>query len=91
MNDPIYSLSRDYEKLWELSRKCSVICYANYDWGFGQVVRDVAQTKVFDSVTQISARGIDYFYATSKEDFLAQCETFNIEWVLPSAPLEGTY
>jgi len=91
MKHHMYLLSRDYEKLWEFSRKGSVICYANYDWGFGQVDRDVARTKVFDSVTQISARGISYVYATSKEDFLAQCETFNIEWVLPSAPLEETY
>jgi len=91
MKHHMYLLSRDYEKLWEFSRKGSVICYANYDWGFGQVDRDVARTKVFDSVTQISARGIGYVYATSKEDFLAQCETFNIEWVLPSAPLEETY
>lgn len=57
MNDHLYPLSRDYEKLWELSRRGSVVCYANYDWGFGPVYREIPRTKVFDDVAKISARG----------------------------------
>jgi hypothetical protein len=85
MNKYPYPISRDYEKLWELSQKGSIVCYADYRWGGGAVGRDVCQTEVFGSVTQISARGICYVYAESKEDFLSQCEVFNIEWLLPTA------
>jgi hypothetical protein len=85
MNEQFYTFSKDYEKLWELSRKGSVLCYADYEWGFGEVCRDVCRTKVFDSVTQISARGICYVYANSREDFLSQCEALHIEWLLPTA------
>lgn len=31
MNEQLYNVSKDYEKLWELSRKGSVLCYADYD------------------------------------------------------------
>ena len=73
-----YPLSRDYERLAELVTKSSIACIVDFDHD----CRDIAHT-IYSSSSgtwQVSARGIGYIWAASKEDFIQQCERLNLEY-----------
>lgn len=79
-----YITSEDYELLFKLAQKHSVICEVDYREGY----RDIAHT-IFDinmsriSNYEIVARGIVYIYATTKEDFIEQCKENHVKFLVP--------
>lgn len=76
-----YLFSTDYEALWELAQKQSVVCDVSY---YG--CRDIAQTICSlgpNPVVQVSARGIGYVYADSLEDFVVGCQGCDLRWIVP--------
>lgn len=90
-----YKTSRDYERLWELAQKASVICIVDmifYDGGAPS--RDVAHTLFraggkYGPVCELSARGIGYIFGDGKDDFVAQCAHHNVEFIEPNAVNAG--
>lgn len=78
-----YNGSQDYERLVELSRQQSIICIVDYD----KEIRDVARTIYRDhhgsECWDVSARGISYITAFSKEEFLAACTRNHLEFIEP--------
>ncbi len=87
-----YAFSKDYKRLRELLDKgYSIICYADYNWSDGDVLRDICEArKRPDSEGDsygIGARGIsyvDYFpFHTKKygESFEQHCQSANIEFI----------
>lgn len=83
-----YQTSRDYEKLFELMQKSSIICIVDYlgldSSRDAHISRDVAQTLCRKEDYQISARGIGYIWAETKEDFVNQCARYNVEFIAPN-------
>lgn len=75
-----YPLSKDYEKLYKLSKKQSVICIVDY-----YECRDICKTAYVEGEdwVEVRARGIGYIWAISLEEFIAQCQSVNLEWVTP--------
>jgi hypothetical protein len=88
--DPIYQISgyetgKEYEWLADAMQSQSVICITDY----GKYCRDVAHTlwtpsSDGDGIWQLSGRGITYIYATSREEFIRQCEQYNVEVLMPN-------
>lgn len=79
-----YTGSRDYGRLADLARTGSIICMVDYD-----SVRDVARTNYFERPGQtmwsVSARGICYVTAFSRDDFIALCAHANLEFIEPTS------
>lgn len=77
-----YLTSRDHLRLAELAKTSSIICLVDH----GEV-RDVARTlyagKGAEDIWQVSARGINYVYATTLEEFVASCVRANVEFIEP--------
>ena len=81
-----YPVLRDYDLLAFLMQRQSVICIVDY--GKEGDIRDVGHTLWSPSgdgagVWQLSARGIGYIYAFSREQFLAECAAANVEFIVP--------
>ncbi len=76
-----YQLSKDYETLYELAQKQSVVCIVDYD-----SCRDVCQTLYISgsNCIEICSRGHCYIFAENVEEFKALCEHLNIEWIVPT-------
>ena len=76
-----YSTSRDYRRLWELAHDHSIVCVI-----YG-IYRDIATTRCSTEwspdVIQVCSRGLGHIWAKSIEDFIAQCEDCNLEWLQP--------
>lgn len=81
-----YQLSRDYDLLFELMHKSSIICIVDCDFTKGDSCRDVAQTLCREGGGDylISCRGTGYVWAEDKEDFVRQCKISNLEFILPN-------
>lgn len=78
-----YSGSRDYAQLVALACADSIICIVDYEGH-----RDVARTNYMRRGDQemwtVSARGIAYITAFSREDFISLCEHRNLEFIVPA-------
>lgn len=79
-----YETSRDYELLFELAKRQSVICIVDYN----KDCRDVAHTLFIGKMGQISARGISYLHvftdeSDAKEKFVQYCGEINLEFLPP--------
>ena len=84
-----YSLSREYDKLANEMQVRSIICIVDYHGD----CRDVAHTLWSPSPDgngfwQLSARGISYISAFSREDFIKQCVCANVEVLMPITNIE---
>jgi hypothetical protein len=86
-----YPVSTNYEKLWELAQKQGVICIVDYDRINSWLVRDVCSTIFSQHNYEVSARGIAYISAETKEEFLEQCKKRCLVWVLPAKLCEDCY
>lgn len=72
-----YNVSRDYDALYDMARSKSVVCFVDY-----HECRDVAATIArTGGDVEVSARGISYVWATSKDDFVMQCRRLNVEFI----------
>ena len=82
-----YSTSRDYRRLWELAHDHSIVCVVDYAPFIHDLYRDVATTRHIKGwspdVMQVCSRGIGHVWAESIEQFIAQCEHCNLEWLHP--------
>ncbi|RJP48775.1 MAG: hypothetical protein C4586_08670 [Anaerolineaceae bacterium] len=85
-----YSMSEDYELLWDLAQKQSVVCEVDYDSRNNdpsKPIRDIAATRSHkhrdEIVVEVEVRGYGYIYATDKEDFLMQCRRSRLKFILP--------
>ena len=82
-----YSTSRDYRRLWELAHDHSIVCVVDYEPGIPDTCRDIAATAYSTErkpdMVQVSSRGIGRIWAESIEEFIAQCEHCNLEWLQP--------
>ena len=72
-----YASSRDYEYLYEAAKKTSIVCIVD-----SFECRDICATSFHGDCHQVNARGIGYIYASSKEEFLEQCQKLNLEFLL---------
>lgn len=80
-----YPTSRDYAKLWRLSRERSYICLVDYRGFDGALYRDVAMSKVEpNGALYVSARGTCYACGFSLEAFAKDAERVNLEWIIPT-------
>lgn len=84
-----YATCRDYELLADLMQKGSVVCLVDYK-GMADRYRDVART-IFNPASvlswQMSVRGMTYVMASSRKEFIEQCQQLNVEVVLPKQDL----
>ena len=83
-----YKTSRDYELLADLMKIMACVCFVGYAWPDGDVTRDVGATIYWGSrgeneVYDISCRGTSYAYVFSREDFIACCQKYNVEFIVP--------
>ena len=82
-----YSTSRDYRRLWELAHDHSIVCVVHCLPGVPKTYRNVATTRystnLSPDVMQVCSRGIGHIWAESIEQFIAQCEHCNLEWLQP--------
>ena len=82
-----YSTSRDYRRLWELAHDHSIVCVVDCLPGVPETCRGIAWTiysKEWNpEVMQVNAIGIYPVWAESIEQFIAQCERCNLEWLQP--------
>jgi hypothetical protein len=81
-----YQTSTDYELLYELAQRESIICIVDYLFDEETVCRDVAKTNCFDGITVASSRGVTYLDAGSEKEFVSQCRRWNVEWIVPRGP-----
>ena len=76
-----YKTSKDYKKLFELAQKQSIVCICNYS----KNCRDVAHTLAErDNTLSVSARGTSYITGFGLDDFVEQCEKYELEWIIPN-------
>jgi len=83
-----YETSRDYKRLFELSKSFRIVCFVDYG-DRENPPRDVAQTQAIEhtDIISIGSRGIDYIDAfdhkgeSIEEDFIAQCKKSNLEFI----------
>ncbi len=80
-----YDVSADYDRLADEMQKRSLICIVDYEGD----LRDVAHTiwspsKDGNGTWQLSARGITYIYAFSREEFLLRCSQYHVEVLMPN-------
>lgn len=84
-----YKSSREYDKLADEMQVRSIICIVDYDGD----CRDVAHTLWSPSEDgagcwMLSARGISYICAFSREDFIKQCVRANVEVLMSITNIE---
>ena len=84
-----YKPSREYDKLADEMQVRSIICLVDY----GDDCRDVAHTLWSPSEDgtgcwMLSARGITYICAFSREEFINQCVRANVEVLIPIADIK---
>ena len=81
-----YNLSTDYEKLYVLADKQTIVCEVDFSFGKDDDFksRDICSTKkISDGLIEIGSRGICYISATNLEDFCLQCKSLNLKWIMP--------
>ena len=84
-----YPTSTDYEALWELAQRQSVVCLVGYRMDYNPHLLDVAQTIAVpdDSgnkfAVDIACRGISYVQGFGKKDFIEQCQKAKVQWLVP--------
>jgi hypothetical protein len=81
-----YPTSQDYELLAFLMQRQSLLCIVDYHAG-DTSCRDVGKTlwspDGATGVWQLSARGIGYIYAFSRQQFIAECAKAHVEFLIP--------
>lgn len=78
-----YKTSKDYEHLFDLMQKTEVVCIVDY-----LSCRDIASTLLSGKMFSVSARGISYISAFTKEQFIGQCAQYNLEYIKPELSVE---
>lgn len=80
-----YPVSRDYDLLAFLMQRQSLLCIVDYgkDGGIRDVGKTLWSADRSGGVWQLSARGIGYIYAFSREEFIAECAKANVEFIVP--------
>ncbi len=73
----MYQTSKNYEELFRMMRETSIVCFVNY-----RGCRDVAATLSTSGIFDVSARGIAYVGARNKDDFIKQCQSVDLEWIM---------
>lgn len=81
-----YQTSRDYRKLWELAHIVSIICIVDFDHGDANTCRDIARTIYSPDWSPELVQVGAYVWAESIEQFIAQCQARNLEWLIPPQP-----
>jgi hypothetical protein len=81
-----YKTSKDYELLFQLMQKSSIICMVDYLNYLGESnKKDIAQTFYSeDNFCRICARGITYVWGENKEHFIRECIKSNVEFIEPT-------
>lgn len=82
-----YPTSRNYPRLAELSKNARIVCFVNHRNNV--MLRDVALSYYsvidisFQECWTVSARGTSYINAFNLEEFFAQCQAANLEFIDP--------
>lgn len=85
-----YETSKDYNALFELIQKCSVICIVHDDSMYGKTAKKASRAacaSIYNNVkktVQISSKGRAYIHAYDKKDFIKQCKNVDLEYILPT-------
>lgn len=95
----IYTLSKDYEKLYQLVKSGeTVVCFVDHRWVDGEISRDICKCTYSAEYEDFvfGVRGTQYggVYSFSLEDpgnwdeekklFLSECQRMNVEWIVPN-------
>ena len=86
-----YQTSKDYAALYALAKSQSVVCIIDNASklmdGTKHVCRDICHTSFHTGnhgdITQLSVRGIGYVWAENEKEFVGQCVSGNVEWIVP--------
>jgi hypothetical protein len=83
MNSHRYRTSRDYRELWRLLQTTPVACIADWYRSSDQTParRDVCATSWSGICAEIGCRSVSYVFAESEDEFVAQCESANVEFI----------
>ena len=79
----MYSLSKDYEKLYELVCQKNVVA-GFVDYSECRDICEIKQTK--NGCINLWVRGLTYAWIDStdtKEYFIGICQKLNLEWIVP--------
>ena len=79
-----YVTSKDYQKLAALMTTQSVVCICRYNQ-----CRDVCQSLYNGTTWMLNARGIGYVCAFDEQDFIQQCDKYEVEWLVPNTSSNG--
>jgi len=91
-----YKTSKDYNKLFDLVQTQRVICIVTYTDKISDTkeiaIKDICASSalISESSINIGARGTGFITAmefdgkTIKEDFIRQCEHYNLEYIEPN-------
>jgi hypothetical protein len=80
-----YKTSKNYELLFQLMQKSSIICIVDFISGTEKPPRDIAQTIYSENGSYgIYARGCFSIYAKSKDHFIKECIKYNVEFIEPT-------
>ena len=70
-----YEISADYNLLWDLAEKQSIICLSSTG-GVGQTIEDDGYREIRFSYNTV--------FAWKKDDFNKQCRRLNVEFIIPT-------
>ena len=80
-----YKISRDYEELWNLINGGNkIVCWADYKTHDRRDTRDICELLKYDKIASILVHGQIALNAPSKDEFINQCKSANIEFIVPS-------
>jgi hypothetical protein len=71
-----YKTSKDYELLFQLMQKSSIICIID--------ARDIAQAIYSNESYRIFAKATNYVWEENKDHFIRECVKYNVEFIEPT-------
>jgi hypothetical protein len=81
-----YQTSRDYYQLWYLAQKAAIVCIVDNREGDSSDRRVVVTSNLVTPrriATQVGNFGILWCSAGFSDEFITQCERWNLEWIVP--------
>ena len=88
--DPLanYPTSRDYYQLWDLAQKASIVCVVDKRENDSSDRCVVVTSNIVTPsriATQVQNFGILWCSSGFRDQFVIQCERWNLEWIIPLA------
>ena len=75
-----YKTCKDYNILFELVKTQRIVCFIKKN----NIFDICANTPSNSNNIEIGVRGISYIYTDKKEEFIKQCEDYELEFIMPN-------